>query len=629
MNKYRLISVVLMLFFFSNIILIFNAQACKDIIACGNATDGNYNLLLKVRDPSRPGFQVLCIVPKDYKYTYRYPWTGKLFDFTVSQKFIGIATEKDVIPNIIKAGMSLSTAGIAYADADTNSNWKNPTKNAWDDFDCIRYACQKANTEEESVKLLTEDVVKKFHALGVSENLFVVGPKKAYVIEADAFHYSIKELHDEIVVMSNYPKELWKTQRLKKMPISPSFDTTIEKTIRKGQTIRLKSIQGIKILDIKTDYITVKPVSFNHALTTSSVNMVYKIQLDERKTIGHFSVKLLDIHDNKAKISMCYVFKAWEDELLSHIQPLYGFINVKEMINFSRFHPEDLDGLRPMCEDIYEYESVAIFKIPNKNFDILSCGWFSANHACSSIFVPFHICDNDVYDPYETGEAAELSLSLLKKYGHGTLSAIFSNTEDVFLNEIEYAEHIVETIKGTQKTSEFLTQIDTGMQRQAYLTEQIWMDICSESNEENKKMIIDSLKRIWENNYSTSLSLMKDSVYNLINISNTYYILDKICEIALNICKSKIITVNVMGKNYQNAQLEYENGNDLIKKDEYIFGIEHLEKAFNECEYLIKGQTISSSYELEKNNKLEIVTYILVIILLVIAILLFFRLKSF
>ena len=628
MVKYRKLFIVLILISFSNIVFNFNVHACKDIIACGNATEGNYNLLLKVRDPSRAGLQVLCIVPKGYKYTYRYPWNGKPFDFIVSQKFIGIATKDDVIPNIVKAGMSLSAAGIAYGDADTNSNWKNPTKNAWDDFDWIRYACQKAKTEEEAVDLLTKDVVKKFHATGVSENLFVVGPKKAYVIEADAFHYKIKELENEILVMSNYPKELWKTQRLKKMPISRTFSTTIEKTIRKGQTIRLRSIQGIKILDIGTDYITVKPVSFIHALITGSINKVYKIQLNERKTVGKFSVKLLGIENKKAKISMCYVFKAWEDELLNQIRPLYGSINVMEMINFSRLHKEDLDGLRPMCEDYYKYESVAIFKIPNENFEILSSGWFSANHACSSIFVPFHICDTDIYDPYETGDAAELSLNLLREYGHGTLTENFSKVEEVFLYESEISEQMIKTTTSNQKISNFLTQIDMCMQKQAYLTEQIWMETVSISNKKNKQIIFDYLEDIWGKNYSNSLHLMKDAVNNLKNISNSVYILEKICEIALDICKSRIVTLNILEKNYLDVQLEYETGYNLIKKGEYNLGFGHLEKAFIESEYLIEGKIITHSNKLVKNNKLDFLLFILVILLLLIAVFLIIRLKS-
>ena len=120
----------------------FKVTACKDIIACGDSTEGNYNLLLKVRDPSRPGLQVLCIVPQDYSYQYHHPWTGKTMDFKTTYKYIGVTTKDDVLPNIVKAGMVLTSAGLCFGDADTMSSWVNPTKHAWDDFDWMRYSCQ-------------------------------------------------------------------------------------------------------------------------------------------------------------------------------------------------------------------------------------------------------------------------------------------------------------------------------------------------------------------------------------------------------------------------------------------------------------------------------------------------------
>ena len=92
------------------------------------ATAGNYSLLLKVRDPSRPGLQVLCRVPEGTQYTYHYPWTGKPWDFIVTHTFFGVATQGDTLPNIVKAGMVLTDAGLAFGDADTLSNWVNPTK---------------------------------------------------------------------------------------------------------------------------------------------------------------------------------------------------------------------------------------------------------------------------------------------------------------------------------------------------------------------------------------------------------------------------------------------------------------------------------------------------------------------
>jgi len=187
---------------------------------------------------------------------------------------------------------------------------------------------------------------------------------------------------------------------------------------------------------------------------------------------------------------------------------------------------------------------------------------------------------------------------------------------------------MVTTITSKQNLSDFLTQIDTGMQKQAYLTQQIWMETGSISNKVNKQEIIEIIGEIWESNYSTSFILMKEKINNLKNISNNVYILDKICEIALDICKSRIITVKIMDKNFKNAQLEYETGYNLINKDEYNLGFEHLEKAFTECENLIKGQIIQSSDKSEKNDKLEFGLYLLVIILVILAVFLLLRLKS-
>ena len=315
--------------------------------------------------------------------------------FKTNYKYIGVATKEDTIPNIVKPGMSLSKAGISYGDADTGSIWVNPTKHAWDDFDWMRYACEKAKDEDEAVLLLTKDAVKKMHAAEVSENLFVVGPKKGYVIEADAFRYNVKEINNGIDVMSNYPRELWKTQIFKKRPISKSFNTEVEKYVRNKQIVRLQSLNGIKILGIGDDFITVKPISLRYIIQTGNLNVITKINLEERKTVGYFSVELLDIDGNKAKVRVTNVHKAWEEKMLEYIQPHYGSITVKDMIKWSRLDKEDLDGLRPMCEDTSKYEAVAIYKIPEKNYEILSSGWFSPNRACSSIYVPFHICNNE------------------------------------------------------------------------------------------------------------------------------------------------------------------------------------------------------------------------------------------
>jgi len=616
---------------FSNI-LSFNVKSCKDIVAVGDATLGDYNLFLKVRDPSRPGPQVLCIMPEGYEYTYHKPWNGKPISFKTKQRFIGVATLGDVIPNIVKAGMTLTQAGIAYGDADTNSNWVNPTKFAWDDFDWIRYSCQEADDEQEAVTLLTNDCVDKLHVTGVSENLFVVGPEKAFVVEADAFRYKIKEI-DDVLVMSNYPKMLWKTQVHKCLPISLSFDTIKEKYVRKGTVLRLNSVYGIRVVDIGKNWIIARQVPFLK-ISYGKILIAGKptqINLGERKTVGDFSVELLDTDKNKAKIKLCYKFKSWEDKMMEHIQQRYGSITVKDMINLSRLHREDLDGLRPMCEDSYKYEAVAIYKIPENNYEIMSEGWFSPNHACSSIYVPFHISNTDIYEPYENGEAAELSIELLAIYGHNNLSNSFAKAEEVFLYEMNGIDDISgELISKRQKdqVSDFLTVIDVGMQKQAWLTEEIWLEISKISNQRDKEEIIKIVDSIWEKNYTFSLKNIRNVLVNDIKkLAKFSIVKDKIEDIAIDICETKINLADVIGIQNLHIKQDYEIGKNLVKQGYYRNGFDILERAYKDADILINGETPIEPVIKKSEKKIDVLFYFLVALLILAFFLLFLKMR--
>lgn len=604
MMKYRkIVSIIFTLFLVSNVLLSINVKGCKDIVAVGDATEGEYNLLLKVRDPSRPGPQVLCIVPEGYEYTYHHPWTGKTLQFTVQHKFIGVATKEDTIPNIVKPGMSFNNVGLAFGDADTNSNWKNPTRNAWDDFDWMRYACEKADNEDEAVDLLTKDLVDNMHVSGVSENLFIVGPKKAFLVEADAFHYTIKEV-DDLLVMSNYPKELWKTQRHKKLPIASSFDTEKEQYVRRGRVVRLNSIYGVKIVDIGEEWVVARQVPFlKFDKIIRIMGTKVKIKLGERETVGDYSVRLLDIDGNKAKISVCYVFKAWEEKMLEYMQPRYGNIGVKDMMNWSRLTGEDLEGLRPMCEEVYPYESAMIYKIPEENYDVLSGGWFSANHACSSIYVPVHICNTDIYEPYKTGGAAELSLELLESYGNQYLLSSLSVVEDVFLYETEEMEEIAEDlIQKNLDVSYFLTVVDMGMQKQAMLTQQIWSE--TQGSEE-----VSLIKNMWQNNYSYSLEMMENTVYALNNSSESSAVVDKIIEIVFSICESRMNAAESIGKNTSAVEEEFKTGEKFLQGGLYRSGFDHLQTAFTYSNMLLNGEeTPINTGDIETSQNEEIWT---------------------
>ncbi len=580
---------LIILIFYLPILISSPVLGCKDILACGDSTGGDYNLLLKVRDPSRPGLQVLCIVPQDYEYEFYHPWTGEKIFFKVENKYFGITSKDDVIPNIVKAGMTLSDKGLAFGDADTNSNWINPSRYAWDDFDWIRYSCEKADNIDQAVLLLTEDVVNKYHAPGVSENLFVIGPDSGYIIEADAFNYKIKEFVNAVGVMSNYPKELWKSQILKTLPISISYDFNTTDYFKVGDTIRLNSLYGIKIINITESSILARqiPIFKINFWTFLFIGEKIEIEIGERKNVGDFSLKVLDVEIDKVKVELTNKFKAWENKMLENINSKYGNITVKDMFNWSRLQSVDLDGLRGMCEGIYKDEAVAIYKIPKNYYTSLSMGWFSPSFACSSIFVPFHISDNDIFDPYENGEAAQLCQNLFKIYGYNNLSC-FNNIENVFLYENEIVENIAVTIIEEEEIlSDFLTIFDINAQKQAYLTEKIWFDIDNLINQNEKELCINIIENNWGLSYSNSLINMKYTVLNLLELNNTFPIINNIIEIAFSVCKSRFDLADILGIISEEGAQEYFFAEEYINNFEYEIGFNHLIKAYLIVENLI------------------------------------------
>jgi len=483
-----------------SVVIVPVAKGCKDIVIASSATAGDYSLLLKVRDPSRDGLQVLCRVPKGTQYTYHHPWTGRPWDFIVNRTFIGVATQGDTLPHIVKAGMVLTDAGLAFGDADTMSRWVNPTKNAWDDFDWIRYACQTAGNEDEAISLLTTKAVDTLHATGVSENLFMVGPKRTVVIEADAIHHTTKDVTD-VWVMSNYPKDLWRTQHIRSLPIASSYDTQKEAWARRGTVIHLGSLCGVRIVHLSPLSITAQVFPW-FIFKNSGYEKEVTISLGQRATVGPYSVNVLEIDGNSARISVCTAVYAWEQKLLEHIEPSIGTITIQDMIRWSRLHSMDLDGLRPMCEDRYMYEGSMIFKIQKEHPGFISSGWFAANHACCSIYVPVHICDDDFYNPYETGEAATLSLALLHRYGHGNITSLCESVETVFLFENDINELLAyEMIQSGINITFFLTTLDRAIQEQAFLTQQLWLSAPNGSR--------GILEHLWIKNYRLSVQRMQ------------------------------------------------------------------------------------------------------------------------
>jgi len=562
-----------------------SVTACKDIIACGNATDGEYNLLLKVRDPSRSGYQVLCMIPQGYEYQYHHPWTGEALSFTASHSYIGVASKDDVPPSIVKAGMTLTDAGLAFGDADSMSRWVNPSQYSWDDFDWIRYACEQADAAEEAAYMLTTEVVDQLHAPGVSENLFVVGPDTGYLIEADAFRYHIKKIDNGFDVISNYPRELWKSQYLSKLPISPSFELEKEKMVSKGNIIRLQSIKGIRITDINETSISVKQIPFFTFVTYENGKPVLvtdpvHIDIGERKTVGDFSVTLVYIKDSKAQVHVETVQHAWQNHVEEIIEPEYGHITIRDMMNWSRLNESMLDGLRPMCEPTFIHEGSAIYNIPKEGYEILSSGWFAANHAHSSIFVPFHIYDTDIFDPYETGEVALLSSSLSQTYFDGLLPIII-RVEDVFLYENGRLETwAAKRYYDSVNLSNILTISDMSMQSQAWLMLQICDDIDTISEGTIKTNLLRNLEKSYDSNYSFTLDMVKEVFFEMRSIEGAEAIQDRLIQIVQNICESTIDMCHASEKDCLNAEQLLEEGNMLLLNGQYDLGFDRLKAAY-------------------------------------------------
>ena len=447
-----------------------DSSGCKLIMAVGNATNGD-NLLLKVRDPARPGWQVICIIPEGYEYDYHHPWLGYKMHFKVEHRFIGTTTLNDVPPNITKPGMAISRAGIAIGDADTISFLTNPSRYAWDDFDWMRYAIQSADNIDEALELLTKEAVDKLHATSVAENMFLIGINEGAIVEADAFNYCIKKIKNGIEVQSNYPKALWNKHLLYPLFTARNFNTTFSGWVEKGDVVRLGAIFGIKIQNVENDYIKVRLIPFGFSK---------EIEVGRGSVLGNFWIKLNGIDGGKANVFICFKYYEWENRLRKMLLEKYGNISIKDLMKMARIHSYELDGLRGMCQG--GYEAATVYKISKEYHDYLSVLWFATDQ-CSSLFIPVHICALDIYDAYENGASHKISLKLLEKYGHGNLTEIFEKIEDDFLKDIEMAEEKARELlaKGEYDEAEYLlTLANMNIQMRAISIEKAFLNMSRE-----------------------------------------------------------------------------------------------------------------------------------------------------
>jgi len=563
----------LLLAFFLALMLAPGTLACKNIIALNEVTAGEYNLLLKVRDPSRQGLQVLWQIDTGYQYDYHTPWTGQPLSFTVDHAFFGVATQGDVPPNVFKPGMALSNAGIAYGDADLPSYWVNPSPYAWDDFDWIRYACQTANTEKEAVELLVD--VVDMHASNVPENLVVVGPHEGYIIEATAYHFDINTV-DSVAVRSNYPKDLWDQMILKNLFVASSFDRVFERDLRRGQTIRLGAPMGIRLVSVDDESVVIRQIPFGATVS---------IKKGQGGLAGFYWVDVLDCGSSTARLRVSYKYYAWENEMNERIQAV-GTITPADMMAWSRLHSWDLFGLRGMCEG--DKKASMVFQIPLQNYQVLSMGWFAPDQ-CASIYVPVHIADTSILPAYLNGEAAELALSLLNKFGHGNITNACVSVESVFLLENSVVEALTTTLI-EEDIQAVLTVSDLEMQQQAILMQNIYQ--CANSYD---RQLATS---VWNTSYHVTLENIEQALMD----THAPVVKQILSALAASIAKGRADVAFIVMHD-TDAQEIYRNGARCLANGKYHDAVDIFIDSYQEAQNaLLAKHEIASIDDGEKQK---------------------------
>ncbi|MHA1213122.1 MAG: hypothetical protein ACTSSH_11745, partial [Candidatus Heimdallarchaeota archaeon] len=216
-------------------------------------------------------------------------------------------------------------------------------------------------------------------------------------------------------------------------------------------------------------------------------------------------------------------------------------------------------------------------------------------------------------------------------FKHNELTSHFNKTEEVFLYENEIAEEIA--TNNFDFVSDFLTIIDMGMQRQAYYTNEIWMEIGKTSSQEKRQELMDVIGEIWDKNYSRSIETIENTLYRLKNMSGTTNILDKTEDILLDICKTRINAAIVIGKQNPLLVEDYNIGKKDIKQGRYETGFNHINKAYKEADMLMKEQisiqSLSDETEKTENATLPytMLFFILIMCITVLVLTLFLRQK--
>jgi hypothetical protein len=97
---------------------------------------------------------------------------------------------------------------------------------------------------------------------------------------------------------------------------------------------------------------------------------------------------------------------------------------------------------------------------------------------------------------------------------------------------------------------------------------------------------------------------MKESIGNIDNISND--ILSKMCDIGLDICKSRIDAAISLEKTCPSATEGYEKASKHFKNEEYELGFENIIDSFYKCDRIINGQNYHTREDNNTSNNINL-----------------------
>ena len=101
-----------------------------------------------------------------------------------------------------------------------------------------------------------------------------------------------------------------------------------------------------------------------------------------------------------------------------------------------------------------------------------------------------------------------------------------------------------------------------------------------------------------------------------ISTTNNREITDRIIDIALNICNSRINAASYIGKDTTRILNSFEEGKKLVKDDDYEKRLQIITMAFNECDILLNDGLIKNFDIKESNNEFQEMSLIIVILFL-------------